>query len=342
MKWKYKKQVALGYDDQGNRLRAWVYGNTLAELNNSINEAKKAVTRNPSEVTFGRYAQKWLETYKANKSTNTTAMYRSAVDKCAHIRALKMKDIRKTDLQMIINSNYTMPRTCQKIALTLKQIFSAAVEDGIIDSSPAEKLEIPAYKAKEKRSLTNTEREAVKTAELADRDRLFLDLLYYCGLRRGEALALTRSDFDFKHLLLCVNKSIAFDKNTPIMKDTKTHVTRYVPIPEQKAKEWKSILSDMSFDVFEKPTLSCVRRMWERIQKAINVKMCGTCNISVLHLTPHMVRHDYATRLYYVPGISTKKKAEILGHSERLFTELYSHLDDERENMKQFQNAMNW
>ena len=89
-------------------------------------------------------------------------------------------------------------------------------------------------------------------------------------------------------------------------------------------------------------TRSIVRGMWRRIEKAINEELGANGNLKLLHITPHMIRHDYATRLYYVNGISPKKKADILGHSERLFTELYSHLDSEKEVLEQFQNAMNF
>ena len=42
-------------------------------------------------------------------------------------------------------------------------------------------------------------------------------------------------------------------------------------------------------------------------------------------------RHNRATELYYLQGVSTKKKAEYMGHSELMFIKTYSHLDDSRE-----------
>lgn len=345
--WKYKKNLALGHDAEGKRIRKWVYGNTLDELNEAINKAKKEMAcAGAPNINFKTFSDNWLETYKSNKEVNTIAAYRNAINKCTGIFSLKIKDIRKSDLQRIVNQNSDRPETCRKICLTLRQIFDAAIEDGIIENNPAAKLEAPKHKAKEKKSLTEAEREAIKTADLRDQDKLFLDILYYCGLRRGEALALTRSDFDFKRLLLTVNKSIAYDGESPKLKDTKTHIARYVPIPQAKAETWKETLRSMPFIIFSRNgahfTKSVYRRMLERIQKSINLNLGGTGTLVVIHLTPHMIRHDYATRLYYVPGISPKKKAEILGHSERLFLELYSHIDEQAELLDTFQKSMNF
>lgn len=45
-------------------------------------------------------------------------------------------------------------------------------------------------------------------------------------------------------------------------------------------------------------------------------------------LTAHIFRHNYATMLYY-SGISMKKAAQLMGHSDtKIIMEVYAHLDD--------------
>ena len=61
-------------------------------------------------------------------------------------------------------------------------------------------LELPSYKSKEKRALTELEIRAIKTADFTGREKCFIYLLYGCGLRRGEALALTKYDISLKML----------------------------------------------------------------------------------------------------------------------------------------------
>ena len=53
------------------------------------------------------------------------------------------------------------------------------------------------------------------------KQKAFVYVIYGCGLRRGEALALERSDFDFKAKKLTINKP-AFDENMPYIKSTKS------------------------------------------------------------------------------------------------------------------------
>ena len=57
--------------------------------------------------------------------------------------------------------------------------------------------------------------------------------MLYCGLRRGELLALDWSDVDFENKVIHVTKSVIFNKNQPIIKGPKSKAgIRDVPIPD--------------------------------------------------------------------------------------------------------------
>ena len=87
--------------------------------------------------------------------------------------------------------------------LTMKQIVNAAVSDKLLPASAPEELfkDISVKKSKsEKRALSDSEKKAVFAANLADMDKAFLYLIYGCGLRRGEALALTRFEIGRAHV----------------------------------------------------------------------------------------------------------------------------------------------
>lgn len=319
------KQIVIGYTAEGKQIRKRIYADGKRELERKIEQIRdeQKRVRHPSSITFGAYAERWLTVYKSNRSINTRKMYRYALNQCEAVYGIPLMDVTRTDLQEVITSLADRPRFCQEVRLTLKQIFNTAIADGIVNTNPANGLQLPRYKPKEKRSLTLEERETIKTTALPDRERLFLDLLYYFGLRRGEALALRRSDFDFERLLLTVDKSIAFDSNRPVLKATKTEKARQVPIPSA------FVLPETDEELFPNITATIFRGMWRKTESALG-----------FDVSPHMIRHDYATRLYYVPGISTKKKAAILGHDEALFLRLYSHIDDQAEDMATFQQQM--
>lgn len=65
----------------------------------------------------------------------------------------------------------------------------------------------------------------------------------------------------------------------------------------------------------------------------INEALGGNEKMDLLNgMTMYTFRHNRATELYYLAGVSTKKKAEYMGHSEIMFLRTYSHLDESKEN----------
>ena len=59
-------------------------------------------------------------------------------------------------------------------------------------------------------------------------------VMLFCGLRRGEALALTQNDFDFVNNILHVSKSVAYIDGKPQIKEPKTKAgIRDVPMPNK-------------------------------------------------------------------------------------------------------------
>ena len=130
-------------------------------------------------------------------------MYRRIID--AHMDTLKqipISSIRKTDVLMCLNAASGKVRTQEQILLTLKQVVKAAVTDKYI--APGIYLEIfygiriKKQRNTDKRPLTREEREAVFSAEFTNMQKAFVYIIYGCSLRRGKALALEHSDFDFE------------------------------------------------------------------------------------------------------------------------------------------------
>lgn len=117
---------------------------------------------------------------------------------------MRLIDIRKIDFQCLINDAQDTPRICQQIALTFRQVIKSAVSDQLLPANAyltiCEGVTIPRYKANEKRCLTPEEKEALKTADFTPMERAYVYILYGCGLRRGEALALPFSISILRHL----------------------------------------------------------------------------------------------------------------------------------------------
>lgn len=67
--------------------------------------------------------------------------------------------------------------------------------------------------------------------------------------------------------------------------------------------------------------------MWQAIVKKLNEAAGGKGDIKpIIGLTPHILRHDYATNLYYA-GVDIKEAQYLLGHSDiKMTLEIYTHL----------------
>ena len=324
-----KKRISLRSKKSSRDLE-----NMVKEMEQKVQERKYV---RQSDICIQEYARKWLSVYKAGKELNTRTMYLNIIEK--HLDVLdkiKLSDIAKLHVLLVINNANGKNRTQEQILLTLKQVVNAAVADKLLPVSAPDELfrDIVIKKIRtEKRALCESEKKAVFTADLAGMDKAFLYLIYGCGLRRGEALALTRFDFNLKSRTLNVNKSLAFNGNDPYLKSTKNQVERVVPIPSNIFPFLSAYCQELrTSQLFvtkgsEYITKSSFRKMWDRIYKGL---LAAGANQN--DLTPHVFRHNYCTNLcYQIPTISIKRIAALMGDTEKMVIEVYNHIILEKE-----------
>lgn len=350
------------YNSDGTKHRVSLYSNKssrdlelkVRDLQNRVEAGEVVVNR---DVDFLSYCRKWRDVYKGIREKNTQAMYDRVIN--SYFRQLegrRLMDIRKIDFQNLLNDAADMPRTCQQIALTFRQVIKSAVSDQLLPANAyltiCEGVTAPRYKAEEKRCLTPEEKEAIKTADFTPMERAYVYILYGCGLRRGEALALTVFDINFKASEITVNKALAFDGNNPYLKDTKSlNSRRKVPMPVFLAAYLKNYIHGLSGEkLFTKRdgdmmTRSAYVKMWKSITGKMNQAAGGSEHVKVIYgLTAHIFRHNYCTSLcYQVPDISLQRIAYLVGDDLSTIIKVYSHLADEKKDISEtIQNAINF
>lgn len=333
-----------------------------ADLEKKVIEFKQSLQQGfvqTSNITFGQYSRSWFDLYKASKEINTQRMYKTCVYKyLIPLDNIRLVDIKHSHFQTIINQNMEHPKTCKNIKLTFSQIIKSAVRDRYLPHSAIEELttdiSLPKYQKPRKRALTQSERQAMTDADLDERKRAFITILYYCGLRRGEALALTADDFDFDKNTVSISKVIIFNNNTPELKPypKSDNGIRSVPLHKDAVAILKPYVDNCKGYLFkgqEKPlmTETAYKRMWESIITSMNIaagynpqakKNRGEKPIQ--GLTAHIFRHNYCTQLcYQIPKISTKKIAQLMGDTEKVVLGVYSHMLDEQENVSDAINS---
>lgn len=328
-----------------------------ADLEKKVNEYKNRLNNSEamvvSSITLGEYAQLWLSLYKTNKEINTQKMYKLVVEKyLAPIEDVRLVDLKHSHFQQVINLNSDHPKTCKNIKLAFSQIIRSAVRDRYLARSAIEDIladiSMPKYIKPQKRALSELERECMFAADLDDMKRAFITVLYYCGLRKGEALALTAADFDFDNNFLSVSKVVVFDGNNPVLKPypKSDNGIRRVPLPENALSILRPYVDKCDGFLFkgqDKPIMTdtAYRRMWSSIVTSMNVAAGynpqakkNRMEKPIQDLTAHVFRHNYCTMLcYQIPVISTKKIAQLMGDTEKIVLGIYSHILEEREDV---------
>lgn len=341
-KYKYSQYISLGYDSNGKRIRKRIYANSKNEL--ALKKAQmQEQYRNctvSQNITFGEYSARWLDVFKQNVEVATRTMYSYALRYAERYNYMPLKDIRVIDLQEIINENAEHPRACQQIALTLKQIWNSAINDGLVTRNIAKQLTLPACIKKERRSLTEEEKDAIKACDFEPLEKIYIYSLYYLGLRPAEALALQPVDFDFLNHTVTISRSCGYNGNNPYLKIPKTKKSRTIPLPQEYEKIAREHIENNNHSMFlihrkegKMLTKTMKTDLWLRIRRKINIQLGGNDNLDVTNgLIPYYFRHNYCCNCYY-SGISPLMTSKLMGNSVEMVMKVYAHLDESKENL---------
>jgi integrase len=332
----YRAKIKIGVDENGRDIYKYVSGKTKKELEANRQKAVEYYidgTGLAEDVLFAPYAIKWYETYKKPFiKPGTQHIYRTVFNKYILPRFgdCKMRAIRVSALQEFFQSFSGMSNTYPVVAKSIfNGIFLTACADRILDKNPIAFIKHTHYEKdkKEKRALTLDERSRIVELCTSDDGALFIAMLYFLGLRRGEAAGLKWADIDWQKGVANIKRTIdARSGNAPSTPKTKSSV-RTVPIPQplmaMLAKQRGMPDVYILHTDGNKPYTDSRRgRLW---QKYIVEK----CNMP--DLTPHHLRHNYIT-LCWEAGIDVYATARFVGHSSVTTTlAIYTHLSKERE-----------
>ncbi|MCH5297405.1 MAG: site-specific integrase [Ruminococcus sp.] len=200
------------------------------------------------------------------------------------------------------------------------------------------------------------------------RTQLAALIMLYCGLRKGEIIALEWQDVDLNNKIISITKSaVRYDSNNYIITShTKNGKDRYVPIPDnlipflQISKYNTNSKYVFSQNSGKLHTMTSWKRAWDSYQNELNysyyVYLMEKTNRKpknrydpsgipkVLEkFTAHQLRHTYCTMLY-LSEVDIKTTSQLMGHSSVDITlEVYTHLDAKYKklNINKYNNYLN-
>ncbi len=335
---RYEKKFDIGYDESGKRQRITVYGKTIAEMDRKIIEIQYQYNigcyMKSSSMALGTYAHQWLKTRTGIAPATYNGYENIIKNHLKSIERIPLQKLVKSDVVECINALEGHYDLQQRLKVTLNQILNAAIDDKLLATNFVQRIKLPAKRSIQKRRpLTDAEISAIKKCAFTLRERAFVEIAYYTGMRKGEILALNVNDVNLQRHEITVSKSIAFIKNNqPFLKAPKTESSqRIIPIPDALLATLKTYIKSLNtVYLFTKQdgtlmSQSAYIRLWKSIYNKINTQLGGTASTKATDLTMHIFRHNYATLLYY-NGIDVKHAQKLLGHSNIKTTlEIYTH-----------------
>jgi len=210
-------------------------------------------------------------------------------------------------------SNATLARRLN----CLRSFFGYCVDEGYLDRNPAARVPTPKREKRQPRYLASAE---VRHLLMAARRHSFQDYLVVAvlsltGIRRSELLALRWSDIDFEALAMRVHG--------------KGNKERTVPIHPKLSRDlWSLLNSRLPLHSHDEPVFltrqhtpisrESLKRLVDRTAAAAGLEK---------HITPHIFRHTFATRL--VAGQTNLAVVrDLMGHADVATTDIYVHASD--------------
>lgn len=349
----YRSKVKIGVDAEGKDLVKYIQGYTKAELA----EARTAVIARyitgealDDDRLFGDYASEWYRVRKAPfVSASTRNNYRTALNK--HLFPVfgerNLRAIRPVELQDFVNDYEGKSKSLiTNIIGTLRAVFSSAKQDNLVRTNPAEDLRRPkAAPKEERRALTEAERQRLLPLFASHEHGLYLAMMYYTGMRPGEARGLQWSDIDWSANLIHVQRDIDYASGgRALVGELKTAASeRYIPIAAPLRELLQSARQMPGAFIFPgrngAPLASVTaRRMWLRLMVAAGLAdpipedepTCyGPGDIRGQYrarITPHTMRHNFITMCWEV-GMDIMLTMKLVGHTDYETTRnIYTHL----------------
>ena len=287
-------------------------------------------------VIMNKQTKEFLDHLKLerNYSDKTIVSYQSDIEKFFDFLLTEGVLMDQVDLIVIRNfltnelQNGVGKRSCRRRISSLKQFYKFMQKKGWVKDNPFLYIQTPKTEKKYPHALYKEQvadvlkNNALRTDELAIRDQAILCVLYYCGLRAAELVALTMQDVNLRNRVLVVKHGKG-DKErlVPFTDECRDAIQKYLNDERPKlASKTKKLESTLFLnDKGNKLTTRGLEYILDSIQEKT-----GT----FVGLHPHILRHSFATHLLE-NGADLRVIQDLLGHKSLNATQVYTHVTTE-------------
>ncbi len=265
-------------------------------------------------------------------SRNTLAAYRSDLAQFRDFlddRGLEVDEVKHGDLAAFIaelgrDQSPAAATLARKVAC-LRSFYRYLRQEEVLAHDPTAELRGPPKTKRLPRVLSREQvarllREPMGTEPRALRDRALLEVMYACGLRISETVALELSDIDIDEGLVRARGKGSKERIVPMGRRAIAAVSAYCqrgrPALLGVKVESKVFLNSRGGALTRQGLYKIIQGHARRA--GLDASM-----------SPHTLRHSFATHLL-AGGCDLRSLQEMLGHSDLATTQVYTHLSAER------------
>lgn len=285
------------------------------------------------DMTFGSFVQLYEKDIKPKLKLNTWLTKESIIQKkiLPYFKDRKLSEITAKDIMDWQNEirSLTDSKGKQYSTTYLKTvhnqfscIFNHAIKYYRLQINPAARAGNMGSEEK-KEMLFWTKGEYVKFIDaMMDKPLSFyaFEMLYWCGIREGELLALTSSDFDFAGSSVSISKSYQRLNGQDIITTPKTKKSnRVIKMPQFLCEEMQEYIK-MFYSAGKSDRIFPVSKHYLKHEMERGCKETGVKRIRI-----HDIRHSHVSLLIDM-GFTALAIADRVGHESIDITYRYAHL----------------
>lgn len=278
------------------------------------------------EYTIGEWVTNWLENYaQPSRKDSTMKIYRDALRRLyleyPDVMQRRLTDLTALEFENMLNSliDKYAKSTLRHMRILMNQSYKAAKKAGITFANPIQGTELPKNAREKEITPLTAEEQSVFEAHLSVLpliDDYALRILLLTGLRRDELRLLQWSDWNQKNRILTIrtSKTVAGIRQLPLIPEVQSMLCILHVRSAHRPDDY--IISQHDGNPVCKTHF---RHICNKVARAAGLR----------HITPHMLRHTFATRLIE-KGADPKSVSLLLGHTTVQFTlQHYVHPDFE-------------
>ncbi|MDT2671723.1 tyrosine-type recombinase/integrase [Enterococcus dongliensis] len=358
--------------------RSWDEANNYAKITEG-EIAKGDYQKNDVKyMTIEQFLKIWITDYKMKVKEGTRIVHRENIRMYIkpYIGKFKLTKYSRADHQKLINKLFTLEgkgrsqkglsyNTVQSVNATLSNAYRKAIQLGYVNENPTQFVEFPLKPKAPKVPPHYSADEVDQFYEAAKKEHEpfwypFFLLIFDCGLRKAEVMALRWSDFDFTKSFVSVERERLYraeagaNKDAIIIDETKTPSgERDLPITQRTKfaliEFYKYFYDKIGITPLQKNNSDYIfiyttssskgKIVRNRSVNGASVRIAKRAKLPPIKV--HDGRHTFAIRMRQA-GVDLDDIKDLLGHKDISTTQIYASVTPEvkERSMKKFEEYL--